>query len=105
MRHGDVALGHHGSKIPIAQPVRDVPANTEFNRFGLESASTINLVARHRFGHPASIPKWVGFWPNAVNAPEPKSTNTSLSHGETVRNAVSSENAEIQGNFSVPETA
>jgi hypothetical protein len=44
-RHGDAALGHHGGQVAVAEPVGDVPADTQLNHFDGEAASTVKRVA------------------------------------------------------------
>ena len=49
--HRDPALRHHCNEVPIAQPIRDVPANAQLNDFSIEHSSAVDWVTGDRFGH------------------------------------------------------
>ena len=51
VRHVNSALGHHGCKVAVAQPVREVPADAKLNGFNGISTPTIDRVARDSSGH------------------------------------------------------
>lgn len=71
--HGHITLGHHGGEVAIAQPVRYVPADAEFDEFCSIAAPTIDGVAGSGSGDsgpPLEIPI-IG---STVNAPEPEFT-------------------------------
>ncbi len=51
MGYLDSTLGHHFNKVPIAQPIRDVPADTQLDDLPIEHPSTIDAVTGDRFGH------------------------------------------------------
>ena len=51
MRHDDAALGHHCHEISIAQPVGDVPADTQLDDFRIEAAPAVQGVSGNRPGH------------------------------------------------------
>ncbi len=51
MRNDNAALGHHRHEIPIAQSVRDEPADAELNDFRIEAATSVNGVSDNRPVH------------------------------------------------------
>ena len=55
VRHEDVALGHHGGQISIAQHVGDVLADTELYGLSLESAPAIDRIALDWPSHSCSF--------------------------------------------------
>jgi hypothetical protein len=64
------ALSHHCDEISVAQPVGDVPANTQFNNLALEPPAAVDRVAGSRWVMRHSS-KWVEFYAGTANAPEP----------------------------------
>ena len=64
--YNDAALGHHGHQVPIAQPIGDVPANTEFDDLSLEPAPTVDRVTRYCFWSFGQPPQWA---PKSTFAP------------------------------------
>src|ERR1700682_1899012 len=42
---------HHCNEVPIAQSIRDVPANAQLNDFSVEHSSAVDWVTGDRFGH------------------------------------------------------
>lgn len=53
VRYNDPSLGQHRSQVPIAQAIRDVSANTEFNCFRRKSARLMDQIACYGFSHSA----------------------------------------------------
>jgi hypothetical protein len=51
VRHFDAPLGHDGNEISVAQPVRDEPANAEFDDLSINDTAAVNGVTVGRFGH------------------------------------------------------
>src|SRR3569833_204185 len=51
MSHGNAALGHHGSQIPVTEPVGDVPAHAQLDDVHGEPTPTEEGVARDCTGH------------------------------------------------------
>jgi hypothetical protein len=40
-----------GKKVPIAQPVGDVPADAQLDDLGMEAATSVNGISDYRLGH------------------------------------------------------
>jgi hypothetical protein len=71
--HDNPALGHHGHKISVAQPVGDVPAKAQFNGLALEPAAAVERVSHFRLGHSALLCSY-------GQEGAPKCTRTLFSH-------------------------
>src|SRR5258706_4286775 len=66
-------LGHHGYRVPITQPVGDVPAHAQLDDLGVENTTTVNGITSGGAGH-FLVPKGgriVGAFPQKHPKPPP----------------------------------
>jgi hypothetical protein len=71
VRHLHAALGHHLHKVPVGQPIRDIPPHAQLDNAGIKGALAVDGVTGDRLRNSTPRKMVRAFYRLPCNAPEP----------------------------------